>query len=304
MATPNMMGSVGPGVPPQISTPVPAAPVMQTSPVPTAQPAYQPAMNPQMYQGPNQRRPSTFMPPAPVAAAGYHGSPAAPQYAVQQPAHFSGHNFPPARTQSVSAPQPAPLPPPPQPAPVYNPNAPRPVEVYHLNDAANNAIPPEVRSQFHCDEQGHVLFFSAPPLDLVPPAETKLSHSLKYLAAKEERRKKVTEYKRKFLEEKAQREESRKRQRADEEDTLARQVETLLPRALLRLTDEMAAGTAQLYKDLYGDRADLVHEANELKRQLEVQKHLENQKRISQMNAETKDEGYVSLKKSGLYLGD
>ena len=31
----------------------------------------------------------------------------------------------------------------------------------------------------------------------------------------------------------------------------------------------MAAGTAQLYKDLYGDRADLVHEANELKRQLE-----------------------------------
>jgi chromatin structure-remodeling complex subunit RSC1/2 len=67
-------------------------------------------------------------------------------------------------------------------APAASYKAPSPVEVWHLPDAANASIPPDVRSQFHTDAQGRVLFFTAPP---VPPPEVKekrLTHSPGYLA--------------------------------------------------------------------------------------------------------------------------
>lgn len=43
-------------------------------------------------------------------------------------------------------------------------NAPRAPEVYTLADNVDAAIPKEVREQFQQDEQGRVLFFTAPPL--------------------------------------------------------------------------------------------------------------------------------------------
>lgn len=67
---------------------------------------------------------------------------------------------------------------------VYNP--PRPIEVYQLDDAVNARIPQEVRDQFHCDENGHVLFFTQPPLDRahrgVSNESAGLGHSVRYLA--------------------------------------------------------------------------------------------------------------------------
>jgi len=41
----------------------------------------------------------------------------------------------------------------------------RTAEAYVLSDAANAAIPRDIREQFPRDDQGRVLFFSAPPLD-------------------------------------------------------------------------------------------------------------------------------------------
>lgn len=41
----------------------------------------------------------------------------------------------------------------------------RSAEAYTLNSAANESIPKEIRDQFPQDDQGHVLFFTSPPLD-------------------------------------------------------------------------------------------------------------------------------------------
>lgn len=66
----------------------------------------------------------------------------------------------------------------------YNP--PRPVEVYQLDDAVNARIPPEVRAQFQCDDAGHILFFTQPPLDRahrgISNESAGLGHSTRYLA--------------------------------------------------------------------------------------------------------------------------
>ncbi|KAK2750897.1 hypothetical protein FQN55_001469 [Onygenales sp. PD_40] len=72
---------------------------------------------------------------------------------------------------------------------IYNPNAPRPVETFILSDNANAAIPEEIRKMFHRDEAGRVIFWTTPPLDVVPPVETTgLGHSLRFLARREEKR--------------------------------------------------------------------------------------------------------------------
>ncbi|CAD6455982.1 271e07f5-cccd-47fe-956c-933b6659c509 [Sclerotinia trifoliorum] len=78
----------------------------------------------------------------------------------------------------------------------YNP--PRAIEVYTLPDAANSSIPADVRSQFHTDEFGRIIFYTSPPMDYNPiPDESQgLGHSLKYLANKV-RRKEELEKKRK-----------------------------------------------------------------------------------------------------------
>ncbi|KAI9827159.1 MAG: hypothetical protein M1832_005295 [Thelocarpon impressellum] len=76
---------------------------------------------------------------------------------------------------------------------------PKPVEVYQLNDAANVSIPPEVRQRFQRDEQGRLLFFTAPPLDNSKEAGG-LGHSVRYLGEKA-RRKDMLAAKRKAVQE-------------------------------------------------------------------------------------------------------
>ncbi|PQE28092.1 RSC complex subunit protein [Rutstroemia sp. NJR-2017a WRK4] len=135
----------------------------------------------------------------------------------------------------------------------YNP--PRQVEVYTLPDAANAAIPADIRSQFHTDEYGRIIFYTAPPLDLNPIPEDKqhLGHSLKYLAERV-RRKEELEKKRKAraAELEAEAEERTKRIKADAEATkrflLEAQVKTVEA-----WCEKMNKGTEELYRQLYGD---------------------------------------------------
>lgn len=67
---------------------------------------------------------------------------------------------------------------------MYNP--PRPVEVYHLHDDIDAAIPTEIRDQYQTDDKGHVLFFTAPPLNRpyrgVAEEHATLGHSVRYLS--------------------------------------------------------------------------------------------------------------------------
>ena len=270
----------------QLQAPSPAPPMAQTSPVPIPAAAFQAQMNPQMYQGSHQRRPSNFVPQTPTGA--YQAPPAAHPYSAAQPTPYSG--YPTNRLHPA--------------APLYNPNAPRPVEVFHLSDAANLTIPTQIREQFHCDDRGHVLFFSAPPLDIIPPTQLKLAHSLKYLAAKEEHQQKVAERKRKKAEDQQQRDEEAKRRRADDETALAAKVETLAPKAVEHMVRQMVAGTDQLYQTIYQDEADKARAVDTQIRDRRVLADRLARQQTAQIQAGTKNEGFVSLKGSAMYLGD
>lgn len=278
------MGNMGV---PQLQAASPAAPVMAPAssvPVPTA--TFQSPMNPQMYQGPNPRRPSNFLPQTP--SGGYQPSPAAHPYPSAQASPYGA--YPSNRGPSG--------------VPVYNPNAPRPIEVYHLGEAANAAIPADIRNQFHCDDRGNVLFFSAPPLDIIPPMQPKLGHSLKYLVSKEARQKKIAEHKRKRAAEQEERDEEAKRQRADEETALAARIEALAPRAISMMVSEVVGGTDQLYKVFYEDQADRVRAADNETRDSRIDVDRVTHQHTADIQAHSSNQGFVNLKGDSMYLGE
>lgn len=142
---------------------------------------------------------------------------------------------------------------------------PRPIEVYHLTDTANNAIPQDIREQFQRDESGHVLFFTAPPLDIsrIPESTAKLGHSVKYLA-KKARTEVELEQKRRERDElrAAEAERSRKRKR-DEEQIQQESSKKLRLQALDLLSMNMNAGTRAIYEGLYGDLWSTAKEQDE-----------------------------------------
>ncbi|KAJ5692093.1 Bromodomain [Penicillium macrosclerotiorum] len=280
------MGSAGNAATAQLQAPSPAVPMAQASPVTVPQVPYQAQINPQMYQGPSQRRPSNFVPPTPTG--GYQVSPAAPPYTAIPQSPYA--NYPTNRLQATAS--------------VYNPNAPRPIEVYHLNDSANNAIPEDIRAQFHTDAMGHVLFFSAPPLDIIPLSQQKLGHSLKYLASKEEHQKKVAERKRKKEGEQRERDEAAKRQRAAEEAALAGRIKALAPKAIECMVQQVVGGTEELYKAIHQDQAQSIWAADNLAREKRAQADRLARQETEQIQAQSRNEGFVSLKGSAMYLGD
>jgi hypothetical protein len=92
-----------------------------------------------------------------------------------------------------------------QPAQAYNPypanlQEQRAVEVFVLSDAANASIPKHLRDRFPQDDQGHVLFFTKPPVvadNIIRGRDGQpLAHSEKYLAAKAERDQRIAARKR------------------------------------------------------------------------------------------------------------
>ncbi|KAI9643481.1 hypothetical protein NHQ30_008100 [Ciborinia camelliae] len=135
----------------------------------------------------------------------------------------------------------------------YNP--PRAIEVYTLPDAANSSIPADVRSQFHTDEAGRIIFYTSPPLDSNPMPEEShgLGHSLKYLANKV-RRKEELEKKRKIREVELEIEatERLKRKKADAEIRKQAILDAQV-KSIKTWTENLEKGTEALYKQLSGE---------------------------------------------------
>ncbi|KAL1619540.1 hypothetical protein SLS56_010034 [Neofusicoccum ribis] len=127
------------------------------------------------------------------------------------------------------------------------------IEVYRLDDHTNATIPPNIRSQFQQDEQGRVLFFTAPPLDALPPASRNadgtpaaaLGHDVRYLAAKRKRDALLRELGKRKRADSAADVEAKKKARADEQEALRRQVESLTVRAARVLEQQLEAATAR-----------------------------------------------------------
>ncbi|KAJ6153799.1 Bromodomain [Penicillium chermesinum] len=268
----------------QTQAPMATASVSQVSPAPVPQTTFQTPMNTQMYQA--QRRPSNFMQQTPTTA--YQTSPAPQSYPATAASQYGSYT--PNRLQTA--------------APVYNPNAPRTVEVFHLSDAANLAIPADIRRQFHCDDKGHVLFFSTPPLDLILPVQPQLTHSLKYLARREDRQKKVAERKRKREEEEARQLEEEKRRRVDEEIELASRIQALVPRAVECMVKQVVAGTEELYDIFPLEGAGHSRSADDQVRANRILNDQLAKQQTEQIQAQSHPEGFVNLKGSAVYLGD
>ncbi|OOF98509.1 hypothetical protein ASPCADRAFT_512767 [Aspergillus carbonarius ITEM 5010] len=267
-------------IPPTQHSPAPVPPVnFHQSQIPPTRVYHQPA---------SQRRASGFVPQTPHPAA-YQVSAIPHPYAAAQQTPYAPY---PGNRLSVP------------PLGVYNPNAPRPIEVFHLSDSANAAIPEDIREQFHCDDQGRVLFFSSPPLDVIPSVQQKLGHSLKYLAAKEERRKLVEAKKRKENHKQERQEGSVKRQRADEETALAAHVDTLTAKAVGSLTSQITDGTDQLYEILYQDKAGSMRRADTRAHERRILGEHGSQEETLRILAHSKEATFVSLKGSAMYLDD
>lgn len=236
----------------------------------------------QLYQASLQRRASNFVTPQTPAGA-YQPSPASHAYSAQ-PSPYNAYG---TRIQAPPA--------------VYNPNAPRPVEVFHLSDAANAAIPEDIRTQFHCDDQGRVLFFSAPPVDFIPPSTQNLRHSLKYLAAKETHQVKVEERKRKLADSKKEHDENAKRSRADSEHLLAGRVKDLTEKACETLIGRITAGTDELNGSLRDAQTNALDAGVMRERGLLADRAKEQ---TQQIQDQSRVEGLVNLKGTAVYLDE
>lgn len=268
-------------------------------------------------------QPSYRQPTAPVYQANYPAQPnpyaAAPMqpnaYQNQPPPLGNMYSNPPQNTHLAyqqpirGQPQPAATVPAAVPANAYNPNAPRPVEVYHLNDAANSAIPADIREEFHTDDQGRVLFFTAPPLDPIPPTTQQgLAHSAKYIAARRERMKRIAEKKRKEILERQETEERVKKARIAARERSKHDMEGLERDTLIALTNHIQKGTDDFYKIHFGDRAKEVQaEEAEIFRERREEywkKKRENEELVERISYKPEPMRWDGRTADGVYLDD
>jgi chromatin structure-remodeling complex subunit RSC1/2 len=141
------------------------------------------------------------------------------------------------------------------------------VEVYHLSDTANASIPPDIRAQFHRDEQDHILFFTAPPLDVprVPGAAKKLGHSIKYLAAKARERASSEAAQNSTAPDAAKDSTPDLKRKTPDKDSRGEEIKRLKSRALEVLGSQIQEGTEKIYKEMYGSEWKEVIQAEEEK---------------------------------------
>lgn len=186
-----------------------------------------------------------------------------------------------------------------------------PDEVFHLSDSANAAIPADIREQFQKDEQGRVLFFTKPPLDVLPPVKNggPPVHSLRYIAAKI-RRQKVEKEKLEVTMKLPLDEQRRmaqvnynKRIKLEEEEAV-KSIQTLEEIATLSLAKWLDEGTDAIYKHEWGD---LWQEAKELDRislakaQAEEQ---ELQRNVVESVRKRKAKEFIPITSKGPFLDD
>jgi chromatin structure-remodeling complex subunit RSC1/2 len=129
-------------------------------------------------------------------------------------------------------------------------------EVYTLNDAAQAAIPEEVRDQFQRDDDGRILFFAAPPIDTAASAKDGklIGHSTRYLAEKRKRTLALEIKRRKQGSLIAETTSLNKKLKVGDKGGTAEEIERLMVKALGMLTGEMADSMISTYKQVFGER--------------------------------------------------
>lgn len=169
--------------------------------------------------------------------------------------------------------------------------APQPVEVYVLPDHANASIPADVREQFQRDEQGRVLFFTAPPANdpgFVKEDGQALGHSARYLAMRAKRDAQRAAKRKADEAGAAERKEAAKKAREEAEEQLRKDVTALRLKAVDTLGDQLALATKNELQAILGNNAEAL--AKSLDRLVEVQsdavsKRLAREAKLEQQKA-------------------
>lgn len=219
--------------------PHPQAPMQQV-------PQYSPHPYPQQYT-PQQLQPAHYQQPGP-------GMPPYDHHRPMNPAAMTPSRQPMVPTPNVSA-----MPHANAHANQYNMPA-RSYEVYRILDPQLEAgIPEEIRKQYHRDDEGRLLFFSAasrqPARNLVADEYVGLGHSVSHLAnigrIREERRRKRKE-RDEALANEARNEEKKTRGEEEKRDEELREEGRVLVQGLISWAEEMDRGTAAIKADLEG----------------------------------------------------
>lgn len=128
------------------------------------------------------------------------------------------------------------------------------MEVYTLPDAANASIPPEIREQFERDEQGRVLFFTSPPIQVFDPKQdaSEFGHSIEYMATKFRREEETAKKRKAFAIAKAEAQLAKKKAKIEEAKALQGRMEGLKRQALGLLEDQLVKGTVAQMQSIYG----------------------------------------------------
>ncbi|KAG9527593.1 Bromodomain-containing protein, partial [Aureobasidium melanogenum] len=180
---------------------------------------------------------------------------------------------------------------------------PVPIEVWTLPDTANASIPPEIRDMYQTDDQGRILFFSAPPVQLAEEANDpnkNLGHSLHYMAEKSRRTQEIVARRKAYEEGKAARAAQKKRQREIDEEMRSADYETQKARALAILNTHLTRSTAWELKAMYGEQ-DWKDGMEAMLGNLEEQQKLAIQRKVvMEKNAAQRAAELVSLKSNGV----
>ena len=133
-------------------------------------------------------------------------------------------------------------------------NAPRPSEVYHLPESANAAIPLDIREQFQRDDKGNILFFTTPPVDVLPAVNegSAVGHTAKYLANKIRRKMALKEQRKAAGLPETEDAPVSKKVKITSNAPAPQTVEDLRATGLKLLINQMNQGTEEIYRDIYG----------------------------------------------------
>lgn len=177
--------------------------------------------------------------------------------------------------------------------------APQPVEVYILPDHANASIPADIREQFQRDEQGRVLFFTAPPVNsasIVKKEGQALGHSARYIALKAKRDAERAAKRKADEANAAEREEAAKQARLEAEQKLSQEVSQLKVKAMRALGEQLRQATLRDMQTLASNAEDASAIAKKLDDLVEVQQATiaKNQEREARLQQQ-KGKGQISV---------
>lgn len=183
---------------------------------------------------------------------------------------------------------------------------PPPVEVYTLPDAANASIPPEIREQFDRDEQGRVLFFTAPPVQVANDSDHAgaLGHSIKYLAAKSRREEETSKKRKAFEVAKAEAQREKKKVNIEEAKALQSRMSALKKQALVALENQLAEGAKAHLQNIYGNEWEKAMDGEFYRLAEKQNQALKKRKVLEEHEREKMANSSVRLGAAGTLLGD